>query len=331
MPVTLPRSTWAWHSLANTRPGVLITLLSLVCLAAGSPLKREAKTSPRQGSAVPVPRSSERPAAHLEADPNDLKSLTWRTGEDNSFAQGNLTLENNKLCINHGGLYFIYTQVTFGDQECPQDNMNLISLSVILQSFHRNDKMPLLRGDRTPCEQSAARCNNTQTKPAINGNSAGWNKSIFLGAAFKLDKGDKLYVEAISTKYIKGLKGANYFGAYALSECDAEHVLVNMELPNRNRQNKLKEDKKNSERHKTGDGNDRKYMLHDALSRRSLPTILDPGSHVSQALMRRRIEMIIPSVEQSSLKIAKRGKRLHTFAGTHRKKEVKDHKNTFSV
>ncbi|XP_075690609.1 lymphotoxin-alpha-like [Rhinoderma darwinii] len=209
MPVTLPRSTWGLESLANSRCGTLMTLFCLMCLAGGSPVKKEAKTPHHQGSTHPVHRSPERPAAHFQADPYILNTLTWTTHIDNSFTQGNLTLKNNKLHVKHKGLYFIYTQATFGGQQCPQDSKNFVSLSVILESIEHEDKIQLLRADKTACEQPGA-------TTANKGNSAGWNKSIFQGGAFRLEEGDILYVQTTGTEYLKREKGATYFGAYAL-------------------------------------------------------------------------------------------------------------------
>ncbi|XP_056395347.1 lymphotoxin-alpha-like [Hyla sarda] len=210
MPVTFPRRTPSWKSLATSRMGTLMTLFCIMCLAAGTPVQKEAGTSHRQQSAESAPRSSERPAAHFQADPHDpnLNLLTWAPGVDNSFTQGELTLRNNQLHIEQKGLYFIYTQATFGGTQCPQDN-NLVSLSVILESVEHGQGLQILRADKTPCELPGVISANKGTR-------AGWNKSIFQGGAFKLERGDKVYVLTVGTKYIKRENGATYFGAYAL-------------------------------------------------------------------------------------------------------------------
>lgn len=180
-----------------------------MCLAAGHPVPEKTKVPHPQGSADPAQRSPERPAAHFQADPLIEGSLTWSAVIENAFTQGNLTLKNNQLHVGHKGLYFIYSQATFGGNQCPEDKKNLVSLSVILESKELGDKVHLLRADRTPCEQP-------HVLPANNGNRAGWNKSIFQGGAFKLGKGDILYVVTTGTTYLKRENGATYFGAYAL-------------------------------------------------------------------------------------------------------------------
>ncbi|KAM4021305.1 lymphotoxin-alpha-like [Anomaloglossus baeobatrachus] len=159
--------------------------------------------TPRQGSEDPV---SEKPAAHFQANPSILGSLTWSKDIDNSFIQGNLTLENNKLHVKQKGLYFIYSQAMFGGRACPQQNKNFISLSVILESFRGKDNSTLLRADKTPCNQPYR---NTGIVP-------GWSKSIFLGAVFRLVKGDILYVTVSGAEFLRRERGTTYFGAYAL-------------------------------------------------------------------------------------------------------------------
>ncbi|KAG8544349.1 hypothetical protein GDO81_022633 [Engystomops pustulosus] len=191
MAVPLPRSS-------------VLALLCLLCLASGSPVQKEAKASRHQGSAGPVYRVSERPAAHLQADPYISASLTWSADLDNAFTQGSLTLKNNELLVHHTGLYFIYAQATFGGLRCPQENRNLVYLRVFLNSVQHEDKMQILRADKTPCEQPQ---DTTQV---------GWRKPIFLAGAFKLEKGDSLYVSASDVETILKENGATYFGAYAL-------------------------------------------------------------------------------------------------------------------
>ncbi|XP_069798906.1 lymphotoxin-alpha-like [Dendropsophus ebraccatus] len=204
MPVTLPRSTWAWQSL-----GTLVVLFSFVCLAAGSPVQTKTKTSHKR-SADSGKRSFERPAAHfqVEPDPPNPSTLNWAPNIENSFSQGELKLVDNELHIQQTGLYFIYTQATFGGLQCPK-NLNIVSLTVILYSDEHEEKMQLLRADKTPCEQP-------EVTTVNKGNRAGWNKSIFLGGAFRLVKGDKLYVVTTGTEYVKRENGATYFGVYAL-------------------------------------------------------------------------------------------------------------------
>ncbi|XP_044124662.1 lymphotoxin-alpha-like [Bufo gargarizans] len=208
MPATLPRSTWAWHCLTSSRIRSLMTLFCLMCLAAGSPVQKEAKTSHHPGPALPVSSSPLRPAAHFQVDPFIWDSLTWTPNIDNAFTQGSLILKNNKLHIEQKGLYFIYSQVTFGGKQCPLDK-NLVSLTVILESTEHKDKMQLLRSDKTPCELSGA-------ISANKGSRAGWNKSIFQAGAFQLKKGDILSVVVTGTDYLKRENGATYFGIYAL-------------------------------------------------------------------------------------------------------------------
>ncbi|XP_073404765.1 lymphotoxin-alpha-like [Dendrobates tinctorius] len=208
MSVTSPRSPWTWQSPAPLGYGRLITLFCLVCLAVGSPVKREDKMSHHQRSTNPVLRAPEKPAAHFQANPSILDSLTWTTETYYSFSQGNLSLEDNKLLVKHRGLYFIYSQAMFGGKPCPQQNKNLISLNVMLDSVMENAKVQLLRADKTPCEQPQPYKNSRNTPE--------WRKSIFLGAVFHLEKGDKLYVKTLGTEFLRRERGTTYFGAYAL-------------------------------------------------------------------------------------------------------------------
>ncbi|XP_073494123.1 lymphotoxin-alpha-like [Phyllobates terribilis] len=205
MTVTSPRSPWTWPSTATLGYGRLIALFCLVSLAVGSPVKREAKKS---RSADPVLRVPEKTAAHLQANPFIQDSLAWTNDTDNSFSRGNLSFENNKLLVLHQGLYFIYSQALFGGTQCPQQNKNLVSLNVMLDSKMENDNVILLRAYKTPCEQ-------LQLSPKNTGSAAMWNRSIFLGAVFQLEKGDKLYVTTTGTEFLRREPGTIYFGAYA--------------------------------------------------------------------------------------------------------------------
>ncbi|KAG9470735.1 hypothetical protein GDO78_016876 [Eleutherodactylus coqui] len=144
------------------------------------------------------------------ADTTERGKLTWTNDGDNCFTQGGLTLKDNKLHVGQTGLYFVYAQLTFGGSECPPNDKNFISLSVILQSTVHNEPIQLFRADKTPCELA-------QATSAKKGNyTRRWNKSIFQGALFKLEKGDELYVKSTENEYLKMTEGANYFGAYAL-------------------------------------------------------------------------------------------------------------------
>ncbi|XP_063794697.1 tumor necrosis factor-like [Pseudophryne corroboree] len=192
---------WIMDSAAEKR-NILIPVLKQ---------KEETRISPvhstNRGERV---QDAERPAAHFEADSITEGSLNWTTGGDNSFSQGGLVLTDNKLYIQRTGLYFLYTQATFGGDHCPPERENLLSHSLILHSKEHGEPMQLLDAQKTACGE--------QPRPTSASRQPGakWRKTIFQGAAFKLNKGDFLYTVTKGSDYLRTDMGANYFGIYAL-------------------------------------------------------------------------------------------------------------------
>ncbi|XP_075042008.1 lymphotoxin-alpha-like [Mixophyes fleayi] len=211
MLMTLPRTTMGLQSMTTRRyfSAALLTFSCLLMLVTGSPVKSEERTSQlHSNNQAERLQNVEKPAAHFQADPFIDGSLQWTADIDNSFSQGNLKLDNNKLLIQRTGLYFIYTQATFGGVHCPTDKKeNVLSHSVILESVEREEIMQLLDAQKTAC--------GVQPR-AGSAHTGSWGKSIFQGGAFKLNKGDRLYTKTYGNQYLKRENGATYFGGYAL-------------------------------------------------------------------------------------------------------------------
>lgn len=135
----------------------------------------------------------------------ELDILKWVSGVDQSFAQGGLKLDNNKIRIPADGLYFVYSQVSYAI-ECNMDDddatQKLLSHIIWRDTDAVGNPMPLQSSAHSVCQS------NKDGKTVYS--------TIYLGAVFKLMDGDKLsttttHVEDIEEDYAK-----TFFGVFAL-------------------------------------------------------------------------------------------------------------------
>ncbi|TSK28267.1 Tumor necrosis factor [Bagarius yarrelli] len=156
---------------------------------------------------------SAKAAIHLSGNYNfhfSNTSMKWTDDEDQSFASG-LKLEDNHIKILRNGLYFVYSQASYhlicaSDNEDSDSQVVHISHTVSRWSDSFNSWKPLLSATRSACEQTQ------------DGYSSHWFGAIYLGAAFKLEAGDKLrtdmYTKLLSN--IESASGKTFFGAFSL-------------------------------------------------------------------------------------------------------------------
>uniref|UniRef100_A0A8C8RF61 Tumor necrosis factor n=1 Tax=Pelusios castaneus TaxID=367368 RepID=A0A8C8RF61_9SAUR len=134
------------------------------------------------------------------------KELVWSDKVAHTMMQNGMALVNNKLVVPSNGLYFIYSQVVFKGDKCPEESIPLRH-TVLRYSVDYPENVPLLMAIKSFCEGS---------QPAKH--EAGvWFESIYQGAVFQLTKGDEISSEIDSAQYLDlDSNGQVYFGVIAL-------------------------------------------------------------------------------------------------------------------
>lgn len=137
-------------------------------------------------------------------------SVQWFDDADQSFASG-LKLEDNEIRIPHNGLYFVYSQASYHlsckdkDKEAEGEVMHM-SHTVERYSGAYGSYKPLLNAIRSACKK-------TTKEDHVN-----WYGAIYLGAAFKLEAGDRLRTN-MDKKLLPRVEtrgGKTFFGAFSL-------------------------------------------------------------------------------------------------------------------
>uniref|UniRef100_A0A8C8REH0 Lymphotoxin-alpha n=1 Tax=Pelusios castaneus TaxID=367368 RepID=A0A8C8REH0_9SAUR len=141
------------------------------------------------------------PAAHLVGHPSTPgKKLHWRSDVDASFIQGGFRLANDSLVVPASGTYIVYFQVAFLGASCPAgDEPLFLSHRVLLFSDAYPEDIPLLSAHKAACPGAAP-----------------WYHFLRQGAAFALQKGDRLSTQTEGKMHLLAGPGALSFGAFAL-------------------------------------------------------------------------------------------------------------------
>ncbi|XP_077446668.1 tumor necrosis factor a (TNF superfamily, member 2) [Stigmatopora argus] len=163
--------------------------------------------------------SNVRAAIHLTGQYNSeiVNSVEWINQVDPSHSQGGLELKNNEIVIPQGGLYFVYSQVSFR-VSCRMDENDDASATSMIHLTHRvgrwsssfgNDKYrTILHSVRTACRKTASGNAEEEGK---------WYSAVYMGAVFNLNKGDRL--KTVTEKMLPNLEeeaGKTFFGVFAL-------------------------------------------------------------------------------------------------------------------
>ncbi|EMP41992.1 Lymphotoxin-alpha [Chelonia mydas] len=126
--------------------------------------------------------------------------LRWRSDVDASFTQGGFRLANDSLVVPASGMYFIYFQASFLGAACPAgDEPLILAHRVLLFSDTYPQDVPILSAHKTACPGRAP-----------------WYRSLRQGAAFALQKGDRLSTQTEGEAHLLGGQGTLSFGAFAL-------------------------------------------------------------------------------------------------------------------
>ncbi|KAL7849189.1 hypothetical protein SRHO_G00208120 [Serrasalmus rhombeus] len=136
--------------------------------------------------------------------------MQWMNGVDQSFSDGGLKLENNEIVIPSDGLYFVYSQASF-DVPCQETESNTaLSYSIRWSSPAAPSKEHpryLLMGVKSVCPPSLEE-EEEDERHAYD--------IIYLGAVFRLYKGDRLSTEANHHAHIEKHNSKTFFGVFEL-------------------------------------------------------------------------------------------------------------------
>ncbi|NP_001038976.1 tumor necrosis factor [Pan troglodytes] len=149
---------------------------------------------------------SDKPVAHVVANPQAEGQLQWLNRRANALLANGVELRDNQLVVPSEGLYLIYSQVLFKGQGCPSTHVLLThTISRIAVSYQT--KVNLLSAIKSPCQRETPE--GAEAKP--------WYEPIYLGGVFQLEKGDRLSAEINRPDYLDFAEsGQVYFGIIAL-------------------------------------------------------------------------------------------------------------------
>uniref|UniRef100_A0A3Q2R3A3 Lymphotoxin-alpha n=1 Tax=Fundulus heteroclitus TaxID=8078 RepID=A0A3Q2R3A3_FUNHE len=153
-------------------------------------------------------------AIHLVGDYDEdsqQPALEWKDGVGQAFALGGLRLHSNQIIIPEKGLYFVYSQVSFR-VSCSNDVEGAWSSKPLSHRIWRSSDsigkpVSLMSAVRSACQ-------NVPEDGVRSGQ--GCYSTIYLGAVFHLDKGDKLQTETNQLPELETEEGKTYFGVFAL-------------------------------------------------------------------------------------------------------------------
>ncbi|KAM9783249.1 tumor necrosis factor b (TNF superfamily, member 2) [Neosynchiropus ocellatus] len=150
-------------------------------------------------------------AIHLEGsyDEAEPKSLVWKNGQGQAFAQGGLELVDNRIRIPRKGLYFVYSQASFhincansDDDDAEDPGLTSLSHRIWRDSDMVGGKSTLMGAVRSACQHG------TRENGSYN--------TIYLGAVFQLYTGDFLSTETSKLSEVETEDSKTFFGVFAL-------------------------------------------------------------------------------------------------------------------
>lgn len=148
-------------------------------------------------------------------DGESLKDqLKWMNGQGQAFAQGGFRLAENQIMIPQTGLYFVYSQASFrvscsdGDEEGTVKRLTPLSHRIWRYSDSIGSNASLMGAVRSAC-QPIAQEDDYRVEH-------GWYNAIYLGAAFQLNKGDRIWTETNQLSELETEEGKTFFGVFAL-------------------------------------------------------------------------------------------------------------------
>nr|AAP76392.1 tumor necrosis factor a [Pagrus major] len=162
--------------------------------------------------------SKAKAAIHLEGsydeDEGSKDQVGWKSGQGQAFAQGGFRLVDNKIVIPQTGLYFVYSQASFrvscsdGEEEGAGGHHTPLSHRISRSSESMGSDVSLMSAVRSACQNTA------QDDSYSDGR--GWYNTIYLGAVFQLNRGDRLWTETNQLSELETEEGKTFFGVFAL-------------------------------------------------------------------------------------------------------------------
>ncbi|XP_048850496.1 tumor necrosis factor a (TNF superfamily, member 2) [Brienomyrus brachyistius] len=156
-------------------------------------------------------------AIHLEGEYNSKlsnDSAVWHSEVGQAFAQGGLKLEDNNITVSQSGLYFVYSQASFrinchkASRDSHEQFLHLSHTVMRWSESYGGVWKPLLSSVRSACKK-------VETEQDTGEH---WFNSIYLGAVFSLNRGDKLHTMSNEKllEHLEGEDGKTFFGVFAL-------------------------------------------------------------------------------------------------------------------
>uniref|UniRef100_A0A673I2Y0 Lymphotoxin-alpha n=1 Tax=Sinocyclocheilus rhinocerous TaxID=307959 RepID=A0A673I2Y0_9TELE len=151
-------------------------------------------------------------AIHLSGayDPDVSKdNLDWKQNQDRAFVSGGLKLVDSEIIIPNDGIYFVYSQVSF-HISCKNDmteNHKVVHMSHAV--FHYSESFGSYKQLFSAIRSVCVHASNTEEL---------LYNTIYLGAAFNLQAGDKLRTKT-TTELLPNVEndnGKTFFGVFAL-------------------------------------------------------------------------------------------------------------------
>ncbi|KAM4601354.1 tumor necrosis factor b (TNF superfamily, member 2) [Polymixia lowei] len=162
--------------------------------------------------------SKAKAAMHLEGSYEDSKhfkgQVEWSKDAGQAFAEGGFQVNNNQIIIPQNGLYFVYSQASFrvscndGDGEGAAKHMAPLSHRIWRYSDSVGSDTSLMSAVRSACQRTPHEDSYRVGE--------GWYNAIYLGAVFKLNKGDKLWTETNQVAELEYEGGKTFFGVFSL-------------------------------------------------------------------------------------------------------------------
>ncbi|XP_006036188.1 tumor necrosis factor [Alligator sinensis] len=147
---------------------------------------------------------AQKPAAHVVAT-IEGDHLKWDAEVAPTMLLHGMKLVKNKLVVPQNGLYFVYSQVVFRGQACPEEDL---SLTISRYAVEYPTDKALLTAFKSVCVGSPA--------PGPSPTSDQWLESLYQGAVFRLEKGDEISSQPASTKYVDAESDQVYFGVIGM-------------------------------------------------------------------------------------------------------------------
>ncbi|KAM6472744.1 tumor necrosis factor-like [Liasis olivaceus] len=147
---------------------------------------------------------SGKPAAHAVASSFHVSQLTWTTKVVPSILENGMMLneQDNSLIVPSDGLYFVYSQLVFHKDHCAKPLLLTHNITCLSSEF--NSEVELLKSIKSVCEDSSS-------------SKKLWFESIYQGAVFKLNKGDRLWSKTDSPEFLDFTQSTQiYFGVIAM-------------------------------------------------------------------------------------------------------------------